>query len=331
MLLSYITWPEQVRSAIETWGLYGAPGSYQNIVVFGMGGSGIVGDYVQLLSTLKGKYPIVTVKSHIVPSFVNQHTLSLVISYSGNTLETIVAFKKLVERKATVITISSGGLLKEYSAKYRAVHIEVPSGLLPRASLPYMLFSSLGALDVSGYGIISKDEAERCSKFLSQNLSVAGREGRNIAEWLHEKVVREGRLAVLATHSPLEPLALRFKNELNENSKIIAKVDVAPEWMHNDIVGYEASTLKNIAVLELVDPDDPIGLKLVDFMGGIYADYEAPRYRFETKGTSILEKLVYGSLVAGIASVLLAEMRGIDPAETRSIAKYKALAQKIFV
>lgn len=331
MLGFYFEWPKQIKSAVETWSKYYVKGDFDEVVVAGMGGSGIVGDYVQVLSaTASSGLPVYVTKSHIVPSFVDKSTLFIAISYSGNTVETLLALRRALERGAVTVVVSSGGVLEEEARKRNLLYVPVTKGLLPRASLPQMLYSVLGLLDASGYTIVSRGEALESAEFLEENLDECNLLASELAKWLYEKVISEGKLVVVATHSPLEPLAVRSKNELNENGKVVAKVDVAPEWMHNDIVGYETPTPRGLGVLELVDPDDSVGSKLVDFMEKIYSKQDSTLYRLWLKGKSTLEKLMYGSLVVGIASVKLAELRGVNPAETPYIAQYKSTTPEIF-
>ncbi len=325
----YLNWAGQVKQALDYWGKYRVTGDFDEVVVIGMGGSGIVGDYLQLLSTLKKGIPVYTVKSHIAPSYIDENTLVILVSYSGNTIETIKALRQVLSSRAKPVVVSSGGVLREEALRNNLLYIPVPSGLLPRASLPAMLYSILGLLDSSGYTVITREEAEKSHRFLVETTSQANNIGVEIADWMAREL-GDGKLPVIATHSPLEALAIRSKNEFNENSKIIVKVDVAPEWMHNDIVGYEKPVPNGFLVLEIVDPGDSIGVKLVDFMEKIYRSYNASIYRLNLLGESILEKIMYGSLVAGLASVYLAERRGLDPAETKSIHVYKREAPSIF-
>ncbi|MGC8982995.1 MAG: bifunctional phosphoglucose/phosphomannose isomerase [Desulfurococcaceae archaeon] len=330
MLEQYLNWPRQVRDSLSKWGTWSVRGDFTHVAVFGMGGSGVVGDYLALLSLESGKYPVIVVKSHIVPSYVGEKTLAIVVSYSGNTIETIMAFENLLKSGATIAVVSSGGVLKTMAQERGVTYVEVPKGLAPRASLPSMLYSTLGLLDSSGYTLVSKSAAENSAEFLEEKVSEAVEAARDLSKWLYEEAVRAERLPVVVTHSPLEAIAIRFKNELNENSKIVVKVDIAPECMHNDVVGYEAPTTRRLAVLEVVDPSNEVGTKLVDFMRSIYSEHDAAFYRLAAAGRNVLEKAMYLSLVAGLASVMLAEMRGLDPAATKSIAMYKKKAAEIF-
>jgi len=330
LLKAYISWPEMIKNTLEKWGVYRVDGTFDEVVVVGMGGSGVVGDYLQVLSFERGSLPVYVIKSHMLPRFLDSHSLVLVISYSGNTLETLIAFKKATERGLRVVAISSGGLLEEEARKSGALHVKIPWGLAPRVSLPLMLYSAFGLLDTSGIGIVSRSEAEKSAIFLDKSMELALNVSRRLAEWLYSECVLQRRLVVVATHIPLDVLSLRFKNELNENSKLQVKVEVAPEWMHNDIVGYEAPVIRDVCVLEIADPVNSIGVKLMDFMRSIYSELATSNYRLELRGENTLEKLMYGSLVAGLSSTLLGEMRGLDPLTTRSIQLYKSRVPEIF-
>lgn len=330
MLNEYLSWPLQIEQAIASWGSISIHGNFEEIAVIGMGGSGIVGDFLQTLSIRECPIPVYVIKSHLVPAFVDDRSLAIVVSYSGETLETLLAFKKVIERKAHVVTVSSGGKLREIAKRHGIHHIQVPKGLLPRASLPSMLYSILGLLDSSGYSIVTKDDATRSLEFLRGSLADALSVSASIAKWIYESVVAEGRLLIIATHTPLEALANRGKNEFCENSKLATKVDIAPDWMHNDIVGYESPITSKFGVLEIFDSEDHVGRKLIEFMELIYRDLGSRIYRLDLKGGGVLEKIIYGSLVLGLASVQLAELRKLDPTITKSINLYKERATEIY-
>lgn len=330
MFNAYMNWPKQIREAINSWDKYFIRGDFDEVLVVGMGGSGIVGDYLQFLSSIYGGIPIYVSKSYILPRFIDANTLVMAISYSGNTIETLLALEKAVAKGVTVVTVSSGGLLGEKAAKEGVLHISVPSGLPPRVSLPAMLYSILGLLDTSGYTIVTKKEAYSSMVFLESALDSSKKVAEDLATWFYKDVLLRGKLPVIAVHSPLEPLAMRAKNEFNENSKVVVKVDIAPEWMHNDIVGYENPVPRSFGVVEILDPVNSVGVNLIEFMRKLYSKHDAVFCRLELQGDNFLEKLMYGSLVSGLASVILANLRGIDPAATPSISLYKKASQEIY-
>ncbi len=322
----YLGWINQLEEALDKWGSVSVPGRYRSIVVTGMGGSGIVGDYVAVLSNVYGGLPVIVSKSHLVPEYISSDDLVFVISYSGNTLETRIAYKRVLEKGARIVVVSSDGLLEEEARRRGLPFIGVVKGIAPRTALPYMLYGVLGVLDSSGYSIVSKSVAEEAYRFIAEYMGEVVDTAYRLAGFIAEN---KG-LLILAGHTPYEALLIRGKNEFNENSKIPVKVEVAPEWMHNDIVGWEDPFENKYSVVAVKDPGDKTGCRLVDFMTRIYERNNIPVYMVELKGDNILEKLLYGSLLFGLASVKLARIRGLDPLKTTSIYEYKSVVNKIF-
>ncbi len=322
----YLGWLNQLEDGLKHWSDWSISGVFRGIIVAGMGGSGIVGDYLSALSLVNGGLPVITVKHYMVPGFVGSSDLAVVISYSGNTLETRLFYESVRKRGAGVVVVSSDGLLEEYARRDNVLFLPVVKGIAPRTALPHMLYRILGLLDSSGISIVSRDKAKRAYDFLTGVMEEATDKAYDIASFIHEN---KG-LLILATHSPLEPLAWRVKNEFNENSKIPVKVEAAPEWMHNDIVGWEKPYENKYTAILVSDPSDRVGSRLVDYMEKIYKENSIPTYRLLLKGETLLEKLLYGSLVFGLASVRLARIRGLDPLKTTSIVEYKKVVDSIF-
>jgi len=326
MFQQYVDWVKQIRFEVERWGFKRVEGSYKSIIIAGMGGSGIVGDYVARLSEYYGGLPVLVYKSHTPPRFTSSSDLVIVVSYSGNTLETI-RFLEGVLGRSDIVVVSSGGVLRDISLRHNLVYVDIPHGYAPRVALPSMLFSILGLLDASGYTIVSRDMVLKLISFLESEMSEIIGLAREIAGFIHSN----NGLPIIATHYPFDALAIRAKNEFNENSKIPVKVEVAPEWMHNDIVGWEnppGGLLFN--AIAFYDPVDATGVKLVEYMINVYRERGIPVYSFALKGSGLLERLMYGSLLFGLSSVILAGFRGLDPLETRSIQRYKMVVKDIF-
>ena len=323
----YLGWLEQVEKALSIWGCCRVDIEPRLIVITGMGGSGCIGDYVYALASTRKYFerPIFIVKSHKLPSFINEKDLVFIISYSGNTLETRHTYLEALRRKCSLVVITSNGFLERDAKQKNIPLITVTRGIAPRTALPEMLLAVLNILDTSGLTIVSRDEVEDLRRFLKENMAKAYNEAMEIAQFIYSN---KGTL-IIATHTPLEALAIRGKNEFNENSKIPVKIDVAPECAHNDIVGWENPFTDKWTVLEIVDPRDSIGLKIIDFMDEIYREKRYPIKKILLKGEYFLQKLLYGSLLLGLASVKLARLRGINPLETKNISKYKSRVHDI--
>ncbi|OYT40907.1 MAG: bifunctional phosphoglucose/phosphomannose isomerase [Desulfurococcales archaeon ex4484_58] len=325
MFEHYRGWVEQLRKALDEWGSISVSGGFNTIRVAGMGGSGIVGDYLASLSHVYGGLPVFVYKTHLPPTSVSSSDLFFIVSYSGNTIETI-RFMEMVRGKGFLVVVSSDGFLEKYALENNLAFIKVIGGLVPRTALPHMLYSILGLLDSSGYSIVSRDEAYSAYVFIRERIDDAYSEGVGLARFIFDN----RGLLILATHSPYEALVVRGKNEFNENSKIPVKVEVSPEWMHNDIVGWEKPLGRDYVVVLVRDESDVVGSRLVDYMYRVYNRLGFPCYNLVLRGNGFLDKLLYGSLVFGFASVELARLRGVDPLVTESIVEYKSVVDKIF-
>ncbi|MEM3227024.1 MAG: bifunctional phosphoglucose/phosphomannose isomerase, partial [Thermoplasmata archaeon] len=190
---------------------------YENIVIAGMGGSGIVGSIFKELYTLK---PVVLVDDYYIPDFVNEKTLFISISYSGNTEETLNATDLAIEKKATVLAITSGGKLGEKGVQ----NVTVPKGLQPRSSIGYMLMPLLNTFMPQSKKRI--DNVHRILDEMDQN-------NEHIKAQAYE-IFKDNSIPVIYGHYPFKAVAYRWKTQFNENSKIIAYSNSFPELNHND-------------------------------------------------------------------------------------------------
>src|SRR5687768_17000805 len=118
----------------------------RNVVVAGLGGSGIGGNLVEELTRGKLKVPMTICKDYHLPEFVNEHTLLIVSSYSGNTEETLHGLQTGMNRMAKIVCITSGGSLERLARKAGLDVILIPSGMPPRACLAYSFVQQLYVL-----------------------------------------------------------------------------------------------------------------------------------------------------------------------------------------
>ncbi len=289
-----------------------------------MGGSGVIGDYVYMLAySIKDYPPVIVVKDYTLPEFISSNDLVFVISYSGNTLETLSCFYKALTRTRNIVVIASNGRLIEEAEDKGISYKTIPLNLMPRTALPDMLYAVLGVLDSSGLSLVSLEEALKALDFLAVNTEQATEEAKIIAEHFYE------RIPVIVVTSRFYGLGLRAKNEFNENSKVPVKVEVLPEWGHNDIVGWERNGRYPWSILTIHGVNDNVSELLMEFAENYYKQIGLPVKPLVLPGNNILEKLLYGSLVVGLASVYLAKMYRRDPAETKSIVQYKSMLHKI--
>jgi len=208
------------------------------IVVAGMGGSAIGGDMVAALLASEMPVPVTTVRGYTLPAWVDENTLVIASSYSGNTEETLSAFAQALDRGAAVVALTTGGELSRQALDRGLPVVTFPGGGQPRAALGYSLVLLLGILEALGYYSLpaaARAEAAQVLETLNQRYGpdVPERENtaKRYARMAHDRIV----FAFGAGH--MIPVARRWKTQFNENSKRWSGYDEMSELNHNLIVG----------------------------------------------------------------------------------------------
>jgi glucose/mannose-6-phosphate isomerase len=238
--------PEQLARGHEQAGKIDAaripdPSTFDNIVMLGMGGSGIAGDIVQTVGTATLPVPLVVLKHYRTPAFVGGRTLAFALSYSGNTDETVEMTRGAHAAGATVITISCGGDLAEFARQHGLLHIPCPDGIpMPRlavgalvAPLCVVLFR-MGMLPEAHAGLLrAQQQLARRREQCQPNADPAVNPARELARRIDRTIpiiYGIGGLGAVA--------AMRWKQSMNENAKAPAFWNFYPELDHNEIAGW---------------------------------------------------------------------------------------------
>ncbi|MCE4621438.1 MAG: hypothetical protein F7B95_03230 [Desulfurococcales archaeon] len=309
----YKSWHEMLVKGFEN-GAVSSTMSFDHVVVCGMGGSGVVGDFLRVL--LDGRVHIDVVKGSVLPKSIPRNSGMLAISYSGETLETILCTKQAIEQgiRVSAITRRNSTLHRIVEENGGAVAF-VTEGYLPRTALAEMLGAALGLLGES------KEEILRASSILKERIQ--GIDG--IASELAGHLM--GGLPVIAACGSYGVVAERWRSELSENAKMPAIVEVYPEAAHNAIVGWESPLSCEFRYLILRgqhgrDNVCPLVYGLLEEIYGDRGEYRVLDLS-EVTGVSFLAGLLYPALLAGLVSVEIAVRRGVNPARTVNIEKYK--------
>jgi len=306
-----------------------------NIVFAGVGGSSIGADIVKLYLQRELKMPVIVPRNYTLPDFVGKDTLLFCSSYSGNTEETLSSFEDALKRGARIITIGSGGRLKELSIKNGLKHIEVPSGFPPRAAVGYMSISVLSVLAKMGF---IKDKGAEVAQVWSALKELRDKEigidvasDKNISKQLAGAVF--GKFCVMyGTSDTTEVVATRWRSQFAENSKALASSHVFPEMNHNEIVGWEfpKETLKDFKVIMLRDKDDhPRTKNRIDISRTIIERSGARILEVERKGSRFLARLFSLIYIGDFVSFYLAILNGVDPTPVKQVDYLKAQMAKI--
>ncbi|MEI8279158.1 MAG: bifunctional phosphoglucose/phosphomannose isomerase, partial [Bacteroidota bacterium] len=258
--------------------------------------------------------PFVVNKDYFLPAFVNKDSLVIVSSYSGNTEETVAAMQQAIKAKATVVCITSGGKIMELAKKKNVDCILLPAGMPPRACLGYSMLQILYTLKHFGYLKTDFEKEVRASiKLLNAEEKSIQKQAIGIAKKLNDK------LPIIYASADFEGVAVRCRQQLNENSKILCWHGVIPEMNHNELVGWRDKDAKK-AVLILRNEDDYERVQLrMEINKKVIKKYTNNIIEITSKGKSYFEKAFYFIHLTDWVSVMLADLRHQDAIEVKVI------------
>lgn len=211
-----------------------------NVVIAGMGGSAIGGDFVRRLTMIENTVPVSVHRDYGLPPFVNRNTLLIFSSYSGNTEEVLSSFNESLRTPAKKMAITTGGKLKALADKERIPVLTIDYQAPPRAAFPHSFVSLLGIFhslrllqDKSADMKESLAVMKRVEETVSEKIPLDSNPAKQLAADFF------GRVAVIYGAGLLSEVAMRWKTQINENSKASAFYEVFPELNHNAVVGYQ--------------------------------------------------------------------------------------------
>lgn len=286
----------------------------RNIIVTGLGGSGIGGNLVAELVGKELRVPFAVNKEYGLPNYVNENTLVICSSYSGNTEETLAAFSDALKANAHIICITSGGKLLELANQYNIDQVVIPGGNPPRACLGYSSVQQLFVLKQLGL-ISGKFEDE-----LVETIALLEREQTHIQTLAKEIAGRlYNHVPVLYTVTEMESVAVRFRQQINENSKMLCWHHVVPEMNHNELVGWRNKVANWAPVFLRSREDYERNQQRIEINKSIVAEYVDHVLEVYAKGESQTERAFYLIHLGDWVSVYLAELNGVDAVEVKVI------------
>lgn len=280
---------------------------YANVVISGLGGSGIGGTIIKDMSSAVAYCPVLVNKEYSIPAFVGANTLFIASSYSGDTEETISATEIALERKATIICITSGGKLQQIAKEKNIDYIIIPGGNPPRACLGYSLTQLVSIF--SCMGLLPKEYQKylaEAAKFIRQEESTIVEKAKSVAQQIFHKKV------VIYCDSSHEGTAIRFRQQLNENAKTLCWHHVVPEMNHNELVGWTEKAEDHAVIFLRTSTDHPRNQHRIEINKSIVSDYGPTMIEIWSEGTNEIEKTFYLIHLVDWISYFLAELKGVD-------------------
>lgn len=298
----------------------------RNIVWTGMGGSAIGGNLLCGAFGKELRVPFVVNRDYELPSFVGKETLVIVVSYSGNTEETLSAFEEALERGAKVLGVASGGKLAERAREKDIPFLRIPGGMMPRCGVMFLVAPLLRALTRLGYlpeARVRSAEQETC-RLLREITDEYGVE-TSFPFALAKELV--GAFPIIYAPSYLEAAAIRWRGQFAENAKVLTSHHLLPEMNHNEIEGWylPSTVLEQVHVLFLRDRGESESLRRrVEATAEILAPYARGVTFLWTRGESLMARLVSLVALADFTTYYLALFNGVDPTPVERISELKA-------
>lgn len=297
---------------VETLDLVRPGSDIRNVVVTGMGASGVAANLVESLTFGRIPIPFTVCKSYTIPQFVSPHTLFIACSYSGETEETISALNKALLKRAECIVIASGGKLLDIAREYNLFYVQLPGeSQSSRAMLGYKMTALLSVLyhtNLIGAAFIK--ETENAIEFLDRGKKGIESEAEIVARKL------KGKLPIIYCDSRLNAMALRFQQQLNENAKQLAHISTFPEMNHNELAGWRfpESLMPMLQVVYLYsDHDHERVEKRMEICRKTFEEKSNPIIDVIGEGASLLEQYYYLIHLSDWISYYLARENGIEP------------------
>lgn len=313
---------EQIEEAIaigKDFKFSGEKKSFNSVVICGLGGSGIGGTFVKDYTYGSLSIPLDTVKGYFLPAHVNEDTLVIVSSYSGNTEETVQCFKEALERGATICGVTSNGKIKELCQSEGLDCILIPGGNPPRGCFGYSFTQLLYILNY--YDLIDgsfENELRTSVQLLNDEKASIKKEAKVLADNVFDKI------PVLYSADSIESVTVRWRQQINENGKQLCWHHVVPEMNHNELVGWREENDK-LAVIFLRNDNDYAKLaKRMDLNKVVYQKYTPNVFEVWSKGNSFLERGFYLINLGDWLSLYLSQLRGFDVTEVKVIDELKA-------
>lgn len=312
-----LDFPTQLHEALiigQSYRFQAGKKEFSNVVLTGLGGSGIGGSIIQNFVFDKLRIPFIVNKDYFLPSFINANSLVIVSSYSGNTEETVAAVKTALKLKATVVCITSGGEIAQIAKKKKADCILLPAGMPPRACVGYSMVQVLFTLN--HFGLLKHNfekEIKSSIRLLKQGEKTIQKNAKAVAQKLY------GKLPVIYAASHFEGVAVRFRQQLNENSKVLCWHHAIPEMNHNELVGWRDKDPGKVVVLLRTDEDYERVQMRMEINKKIFKKYTPNIIEIYAQGKSYWEMVFYFIHFTDWVSVFLADLRGLDSVEVKVI------------
>ncbi len=290
----------------------------QNIIITGLGGSGISGTILSELVQNECPVPIIVNKDYFLPEFVNANSLVIISSYSGNTEETLSAMQQAISKNAQIVCVTSGGQVKELAAKHYYDTIIIPGGHPPRSCMGYSIVQLFKIMQFNGF--VKTDllsDVKESIRVLDAEEAHITSEAKTISKKLLNKI------PVIYSLGSCEGTTVRFRQQINENGKMLCWHHTLPEMNHNELVGWVEKN-DSLAVVTFRTSFDYIRtMKRYEICKPLFEKFSSSVTDITAKGSTKLQQYFYLIHIGDWISYYMAELKNIDAVEVDVITNLK--------
>lgn len=306
----------QINYAIEHYKPHGLKASdYNAIVIAGLGGSGIGGQIVKAYFSNVSPVPVVCLADYHLPAFANEKTLVVAGSYSGNTEETISVFNEAIARGCTLLTSTTGGTIEQLATQHGKYMLKMEAGFQPRMALGFSLtYLVLLMGELMGQDLISEMKGVAAAFADYQDYY---NDAEAVFQAIKSKI--KHKFVVLAD-GPMEPVAIRFAQQIQENAKHECFVHALPEMNHNVIESYYG-TLDSLFFFIHANQNERVTSRF-EFMGSLLEVENHKIVHIELEQYSLMKiyEVIYR---LDWVSLLVADERRVDSLNVPNIKSLK--------
>jgi len=301
----------------------------EKIIVTGLGGSAISGDVAYTLFQDQFSHPFFVNRNYNLPKFADEKTLVIVCSYSGNTEETLSSFDDALAKKCEIVTISSGGKLKQKALENEFLHLEVEGGYQPRCAIGLMLTSLIKFLEESGFIFFENGFCDNVIQLLQEKSETFSSENGAPYEFATKLI---GKFPVIHSTELLQSINVRFRSQLAENSKVLSYSGIIPELNHNEIIAWEKFNEKFFPaiLIQIIDENDHPRNKLrFDITREILGEVKVEILRLQSNEPRFYLRVFDLIYFVDWVSFFLAVIRKVDPTPIKNINALKEALSNI--
>lgn len=289
---------------------------YENILLCGMGGSGISNDIIRDYGSLVSSKYIYVLKFPTVPNWVDRNTLVVVSSYSGETQETLEIYDEVVRRGCRIVVMTSGGQLVNKAKERSDVIIPLRKGIQPRHAVGSMVGHLACVMEAVGEPQVKENIQAVMQSLREYRDELCEDTPNNPAMMIAQRIA--DKIPVVYSNGPSDAIVLRWKSQISENSKKIAFVSPPSGGEKEGRKILDETHLAPIVLMISSENDEALAeIQTRDLNGNVQV--------IDAGGNTLIERMIRLTMLGDYVSLYLAYLKGVDPTDVKPIKDLKRI------